>query len=402
MTPEITDIKYFDDNPMYGIEYDWDKVCKLYNSLGIPDNVYNPTKVHTIQSGKYIIDMSERNTGKSTNWMLFMLCVYKLYGSETAYVRELVDMLMPKHSMEIFKTILNPNYDYLNKLFDGRWNTIRYRSRRYFLANTETGEEDDKPFMLSVSVDENGLNKSSLQLPDTDLIFFDEFISKYNYSNEFVDFADTVKTIIRERDAPFIVMAANTLDMHSFWFKELEIYEAIQGMNIDEQKVITTDGGTVVDVAFIGASLETMTEHRKRHNAKFFGFKNPKLNAIRGGAWAVKMYPHPDREADTETVLRNRYISHNGFLLNLELMHNERHGYHVIVHEANQTYDDSIIYNLDLQPLNRNYKFKWGTSKVDKFLYKLLQENKFFYATNFCGTLIEDYIRSITKGDFLV
>lgn len=400
MTPEITDIKYFDNNPMYGIIYDWDRVVKLYNSLGIPKGVYNPTAVHQLQSGKYIVDMSERNTGKSTNWMLVMLCIYKLYGSETCYIRELTDMIMPKHSMEIFKTILTNGY--LEKLFDNKWNTILYRSRRYYLANTETGEEDDKPFMLSLALNENELNKSSLQLPDTDLIFFDEFISSHNYANEFVHFLDTVKTVIRERDAPLIIMAANTLDMHSFWFKELEIYEAIQGMNIDEHKTIVTAGGTTVDVAFIGQTLETMSEHRKAHNAKFFGFSNPKLNAIRGGAWNIKMYPHPDRETDTETVLRNRYISHNGFLLNLEIVHNERHGYHVIVHEANKTYDDSIIYNLDLQPLNRQYKFKWGTAKTDKLLYKLLQENKWFYANNFVGTLIEDYIRNIKKGEWII
>lgn len=400
MTPEITDIKYFDDNPMYGIIYDWNRIVKLYNSLGIPKGVYNPTAVHQLQSGKYIVDMSERNTGKSTNWMLLMLCMYKLYGSETCYIRELTDMIMPKHSMEIFKTILS--YGYLEKLFDGRWNTILYRSRRYYLANSETGEEDDKPFMLSLALNENDLNKSSLQLPDTDLIFFDEFVSSHNYSNEFVHFADTVKTVIRERDAPLIIMCANTLDMHTFWFKELEIYEAVQGMNVDEHKVITTAGGTTVDIAFIGQTLETMSEHRKAHNAKFFGFSNPKLNAIRGGAWNIKMYPHPDREEDTETVLRNRYISHNGFLLNLEIVHNNRHGYHVIVHEANQTYDDSIIYNLDLQPINKHYKFKWGTSRIDKFLWRMLQENKWFYANNFVGTLVEDYLRNIKKGDFLV
>lgn len=400
MTPEITDIKYFDNNPMYGIIYDWKRIEKLYNSLGCPKEKYNPTAVHQLQSGKFIVDMSERDTGKSTNWMLIMLCLYKLYGSETCYIRELTDMIMPKHAMEIFKTVLS--YGYLEKLFDGRWNTILYRSRRYYLANTETGEEDDRPFMLSLALNENDLNKSSLQLPDTDLIFFDEFISKHNYSNEFVEFMDTVKTVIRERDAPMIVMSANTLDMHSFWFKELGIYEAIQGMNVDEHKVIVTPGGTTVDIAFIGKTLESMTEHRKAHNAKFFGFDNPKLNAIRGGAWNVKMYPHPDREDDTETVLRNRYISHNGFLLNLEVCHNARHGYYVIVHEANNTYDDSIIYNLDLQPANRNYKFKWGTAKTDKYLYKLLQENKWFYANNFVGTLIEDYMRMAKKGDWIV
>lgn len=392
-------IKYIDNNPMYGIEYDWEKVAALYNKVNIVTGKYNPTLVHKLQSGKYIIDMSERDTGKSTNWILLMLCLYKLYGSETAYIRELVDMLMPKHSMEMFNTVLQ--YDYISKIFDGVFDSIVYKSRRYFLCNRETGEEDEKPCIISLSLDENYLNKSSLQLPDTDLIFFDEFISKYNYANEFVTFMDTVKTIIRERDAPFIVLAANTIDMHSFWFKEFEVYETIQGMNIDEQKVITTDGGTVVDVACIGQKIEDMSEHRKAHNSKFFGFKNPKLNAIRGGAWAIKMYPHPDREKDTETVLRNRYISHNGFLLNLELMHNERHGYHVVVHESNQTYEDSVIYNLDLQPINRNYKYKWGTLKVDMYLLQLWKENRFFFANNFCGTLFDDYMRNCKLEDRL-
>lgn len=400
MEPLIKNPKYWDNDKQHGILYDWALVKKEFDKLGIPDNVYNPFKTHKIESGKWIVDMSERNTGKSTNWLLIMLCLYKVYGSETAYIREIVDMIMPKHALEMFNTILL--FGYVEKLTDGLYNSIIYKSRRYYLYNTETKEEDDRPFMLALSLDENYKNKSSLQLPDTDLIVFDEFLSKYNYQNEFVDLCDTIKTIIRERDCPFIVLLANTIDKHSFYFKELCIYEAIQEMQVDEQKTVVSPMGTIVDVALIGYNQDSMPEHRKKHNAKFFGFPNPRLNSIRGGAWAVRIFPHPDKEKDTQTVLRNRYISHNGYLLSLELQHNERHGYFVLVHECKDVQDDSIIYTLDVQLKDRRYKYKWGTGKLDKKLYSLLEKNRWFYVNNFCGTLVEDYMRTIKKGDFII
>lgn len=400
MKPIISKPHYWDGDPQRGILYNWDIVVKEYNKLGIPSNVYNPTKVHTIESGKWIVDMSERNTGKSTNWLLLMMCAYKVYGTESVYIREIVDMIMPKHALEMFNTILQ--FGYVSKLTNGLYDSIIYKSRRYYFFNTETKEQDDTAFMLALSIDENYKNKSSLQLPTSDLIVFDEFISKYNYQNEFVDFNDTIKTIIRERDAPFIVMLANTIDKHSFFFKELGIYEAIQEMQIDEHKVITTPMGTTVDVALIGMKLEDMPEHRRKHNAKFFGFANPKLNSIRGGEWAVRIFPHPDKVEGTKTIIGNRYISHNGYLLRLELQHNDRHGYFVLVHEAKDIQEDSVVYNLDIQQKDSRFKFKWGTRKLDKKIYTLLERNKWFYVNNFCGTLVEDYMRSCKKGDFIV
>lgn len=400
MEPMIINPKYWDDDMQHGIQYDWDLIIKEFDKLEVPKNVYNPTRVHEIYSGKWIFDLSERNTGKSTNWLLFMMVCYKVYGTEAVYIREIVDMIMPKHALEMFNTILT--FGYVEKLTDGRFNAILYKSRRYYYWNKETGEQDDKPFMICLSIDENYKNKSSLQLPDSDLIVVDEIISKYNYQNEFVDLCDTIKTVIRERDSPFIVLLANTIDKHNIIFKELGIYEQIQEMQIDQQKTIVSPMGTTVDIALIGVKPEDMPEHRRKHNAKFFGFANPRLNSIRGGEWAVRIFPHPFRESDTETVVRNRYISHNGYLLNLELQYNKKLGYYVLVHEANQTYDDSVIYNLDIQQMDSRYKFKWGTRKLDKKLWTLLERNKWLYSNNFVGTLVEDYIRSIHRGDFLV
>ena len=195
--------QYYENNPRYGIIYDWALIKKEFLKLGIPKDVYNPYKFHKVVSGKYIMDISERDTGKTTNWMLLAMTINKLYGSEIIYIRERMEMITPANSRELFKTILA--FHYVEKLTDGQYNSIRYNSRRWFYWNTETGEEALEPFMMGWGLDENYNKKSSAQLPDSDIIIFDEFISPYNYMDEIVTFSDSLKTIIRERESPLIV-----------------------------------------------------------------------------------------------------------------------------------------------------------------------------------------------------
>ena len=70
-------------------------------------------------------------------------------------------------------------------------------------------------------------------------------------------------------------------------------------------------------------------------------------------------------------------------------------GYYVIVHPANQYYDDSVIYCMDIQLEDKRFKYKWGIRKLDKLYLQLWQLNKWFYATNLDGTLIDDYVRNM-------
>ena len=388
-------IKYYENEPRYGIEYDWNLIKKEFQKLGIPKGVYNPYKFHKVVSGKYIIDLSERDTGKSTNWLLLAMVINRLYGSEIVYMRELVDMISPRNDAELFKTILT--FKYVEKLTDGKYNAIRCRSRRYYFWNRETGEEEDEPFLVKWSLDENELKKSSVQLPDSDIIIFDEFISHYNYMDEFVTMADSLKSIIRERDSPLIVLLANTTDTHSQWFKEFEVYDDVQNLQAGESKLITSSGGTVVDIAWVGHTAQTMSEHRKAHNARFFGFKNPKLNAIRGGAWATRVYQHPYKDKDITPVLQNRYIRHNGHLMRLEVNYSPLHRYYVVVHMAYEIQDDSIIYCLDTQIESSQFKYIWGKNKIDLKLWEMYQENKWTFVSNMEGTLVDDYMRSIKQ-----
>lgn len=391
------DIKYIDNNKEHGIKYDFNLIRKELAKLKCPDTVYNPFKSHIIKSGKWYLDLSERSTGKSTNWILLGMVMYKLYGTQTIYIRESVDMIRPAHSRQLFRTILE--WDYVSKVTDGAYNSVKYNSRSWYFYNTEKDVTSDDAFMVALSLDENSLNKSSFNAPRGDLIIFDEFISRHNYANQFVDFCDTLKTVIRERDSALIVMLANTIDRHSFWFKELGIYEQIQKMEIDSAKEYTNNGGTLISIALMGKSANMMPEHRKEHNRKFFGFLNPKLNAITGGDWAMRIYPHPPKALEDDKPVKisfNRYIRHNNYLLQLELYKSGELGLYVVCHKANQTYDDSIIYTLD-DIAAKNERYRWGTNKLDKKLLDLLKANKWYYATNLEGGLMDNYITEVKK-----
>lgn len=391
------DIKYIDNNKEHGIKYDFNLIRKELAKLKCPDTVYNPFKSHIIKSGKWYLDLSERSTGKSTNWILLGMVMYKLYGTQIIYIRESVDMIRPAHSRQLFRTILE--WDYVSKVTDGAYNSVKYNSRSWYFYNTEKDEASDDAFMVALSLDENSLNKSSFNAPRGDLIIFDEFISRHNYANQFVDFCDTLKTVIRERDSALIVMLANTIDRHSFWFKELGIYEQIQKMEIDSAKEYTNNGGTLISIALMGKSANMMPEHRKEHNRKFFGFLNPKLNAITGGDWAMRIYPHPPKALEDDKPVKisfNRYIRHNNYLLQLELYKSGELGLYVVCHKANQTYGDSIIYTLD-DIAAKNERYRWGANKLDKKLLELLKANKWYYATNLEGGLMDNYITEVKK-----
>lgn len=390
-------IKYIDNNIEHGIKYDFNEIKKELARLKCPAGVYNPFKSHIIQSGKWFLDLSERSTGKSTNWILLGMCMNKLYNTQIVYIRETVDMIRPAHSRQLFNTILE--HDYVRKLTEGAYDSVIYASRAWYYYNTEKLESAPEPFMVVLSIDENILNKSSFNAPRGDLIIFDEFISRHNYANQFVDFCDTLKTVIRERDSALIVLLANTIDRHTFWFKELGIYEQIQKMEIDTAKEYVNKGGTKISIALMGKRADQMPEHRKEHNTKFFGFLNPKLNAITGGDWAMRIYPHPPKALENdkpERLIYNRYIRHNNYLLNIELFRSKELGLYCICHKANSTYDDSIIYTLE-DISAKNERYKWGDGKIDKLLYKLIKGNRWYYATNLEGSLMDNYMRELQK-----
>ena len=402
MTP-TEDVKYILGKEEYGIKYDFTKLRKEYKKLGCPKDVYDPTTC-PLETAKYFVANSERNVGKTTNWLLFGMLMNKMYGTIIQYVRQTDNMVVPKQLKDLFSTILL--YDYVSKITDGRWNSVLYRARRYYYCNVDPDsgqvvEKDTEHFMFCCSIDKAEDLKSSYNAPLGDLIIWDECIGKYYYPNEFVRFCDLVKTIIRGRRSPLIVLLANTIQPHSPLYNELEIYEQVQLLHAGDHELIETQKGTKIYLEWIGVTGDKKAKNTIV-NKLFFGFKNTLLGSITGDDWAIKCYqhipelPNDDENATADILSRRLYLFFNNKYVRLDLVDHYELGICIYAHWATRTYTDSIILT-NVERTDRRFQYKLGEGNLSKFLKRMIETNRIYYASNDIGTFTEAYLSTISK-----
>lgn len=389
-------IKYIDNNMELGIEYDVKAIEKWFRQLGCPDDLFDPFPA--LRSGcKYIVDLSERSAAKTTQWLLVGMVMNWHYGTIIQYVRQVEDMIMPKATRDLFSVILK--FNYVSKLTDGEYNSVTYKARRwYFAFVNEVGDvvrECPDHFCFMCSIDRALDLKSGYNAPAGDLIIFDEFIGKFYTPNEFVRFCDLTKTIIRDRISPVVVMLANTIDRHSQYFNELEIYDEVQLMEKGDHKIITSSRGTKVYVDIIGVAPRRKKK-RSLVNKLFYGFKNPRLASITGEDWALDPYQHIPERCDVQCISRQLYVYHNNKYLRLDIMQHPELGLCMYVHWATRTHDDSIILTT-AERYDPRYYYKLGPEGTARLIKKLHDTNRIYYATNDCGSFLANYLSYCKK-----
>ena len=390
-------IEYINGNKLDGIIYDFNFLRNEYKRLKCPKDVYNPCHL-PFENCKWFITLSERARGKTTNLLLFGLLVWWHYGTGICYVRSNENMIMPKASKDLFSNIVS--WGYIEKLTKGKYNNVFYKSRRWYLCHIdENGEQDlvaDSAFCIMLSIDKNEQYKSVLETKN-DIIIFDEFIERYYYPNQFILFCDLCKTILRERQSGLILMSANTLDVHSEWFKETQINERVETMKQGDSEIITTPKGTRIFVEILGKKLPKAERKRSVFNTLFYGFDNPKLASITGSdTWALYNYPHTP--TDFKIIDKTHYISYNDKLINLEICESIEGTIFINCHPATKTYDDSVIYSLEFS-FDKMHRYRLGRTSVDRFIWNKYKENKFTYSDNTIGNLVEKYVENCTSYD---
>lgn len=388
----MNDLKYYDGEKKKGIVYDFNLIRKEFKKLKTPKDVYNPLTI-PLDSAKYFLLLSERGIGKTTQLLLLGLCMHKLYGTTITYIRQKELMLMPKYSGTLFDVI--KKFGYIEILTDGEYNTLYYKSRRWYYAKTnENGEiaEICPDFICYMaSLDQTEEMKSGLNLPIGDFILFDEFIGSYYYPDEFVKFEDLISTIIRKRYSPIIFLSANTIDPYSPYFREFEIEDDIHKMELGDNILVTTDRGTKIYVELI-KDVKSKSKVKSFFNSLFFGFKNPKLTAITGdGNWALDSYPHPPKDFDR--VHYGIFIEFHGKLCALDICENENVGYFVLCHRATRTYEDSVIF-VDRQELTRCEVYDIKEFDIGKTIIDFYTRRKFYYTDNTLGNLVTNFFMS--------
>lgn len=392
-------IKYIQGDKENGIEYDWKLIRKEYKKLECPPDVYDPSEL-PLNQAKYFVCLSERNVGKTTNWLLLGMVMNKLYGTEIQYIRQREDMIMPKSLKDLFSTILR--YNYIEKLTDGEWDCVFYKSRRFYYARSDDSGKitDVAPhhFMFCCNIEKGDDLKSSYNAPLGDLLLFDEFVGKYYANNEYIAFCQLAKTIIRDRRSPIFAFCANTINPHSPYFNEIEIFDTVQHMVQGDKEIVKSSKGTIIYVELIGATIE---RKRKKSivNQLFFGFKNPLLGSITGESWSIDNYQHipeiTEDEPEPQILSRCLYIYHSNKYVRLDIVQHVNLGICIYAHWATKTHEDSVILTVE-DRFDKRYRYGLGSGRIEKFIRKCYAENRFYYATNDVGCFIENYIKNYT------
>lgn len=396
-------LKYYDGDINKGIIYDWDHIEKEYRKLKCPKNVWYPLKCDFTKA-RYSIAMSDRSRGKTTNPLLVGLIMYRDYGTVLHYFRNTKEECEPKTIRDMYDTILE--HKYIEKIFEGKWNSIYYYGRRWYLCLVDDEgqilEKDPSNCVMCMGLDESDKYKSTYNCPRGDVILFDEFVADvYGYSDG-KHFLDLSKTVFRDRLSGYIWMLSNTINLHSPWFDELVIRDHVNDLKAGECRYIELGSGK--PTYHIELIAPDQSEHRKKVNALIFGIPNPKFASITGSdVWAMEEYQHiPQyRQYDefTQTyklqepeILFDRiYLEMSKRYVKLMLVLTPDLGVCVYVVPATKVYEDSWILTCgDIR--DQRYIFAFGKGTFCDAIWELYRKNMFFYATNYEGALIKGYI----------
>lgn len=388
-------IEYIENKVELGIKIDWGKVRKELKRLKIPADTHNPIKVDLEKCG-YVIDISDRSRGKTTNKLIVGLVLYKFYNITLQYIRRRSGSLKGNEKLDLYKTVVEHNY--IEKIFGDTYNGIMNKGRRWFLVKRddsgEITDQNEEASTVCFGLDESDNLKSTYNAPRGDMIFFDEFIETSYGLTDFVRFSDIVKTIARDRISPVVFMSSNNINLNSQWFDEFCIRKDIENMKQGDSKYIVSDLGTHIHLEILA---EDTSEKREKSNKRFFGFRNPKLISITGkGEWATETFPHipiyrDEEQEQPKTLQNNIFLQLSGKYVKLKLVNDKERGVCVFVTPATKLYDDSIIVTAD-EITSKMQVFALGRGTFMDAIWKLYMNNKFYFATNAEGAFVKSYL----------
>lgn len=412
----MNEIEYIENNITYGIVIDWNMIYKEYlkaikhicgEDSEVMQGIYVPKP--PMNSAVWFVEMSERSVGKTTNYIIIGLILYKHYGvhGKTEYIRTHKDGIMPKNAGKLFTTIRE--YGYIDYIFEGKWNDVHYNARGWYLCKKndngeiETIDENEVMHMHSLDTKEVD-NEKSVYNSLSNWVIVDEFIPVDGITNEqsFLNLMHLHSTIRRARKSIRTVLLANTINKYTHWFKELCISKDIQTLKMGEQKICTTNRGVKIWVHCIKFS-EMITEKRLVNNLEFYGFDNPKLNSIIGGEeWETRNYPHLPKKDDEEErvcVLEKKiYFKVYDDFLALELWNSSLMGeYMYIRSQSYEPKDNAYVYVLNT-PMRKNEIYGIGTGRpIERLIVTMYNSHRTFYSHNECGALFDYYLSESKK-----
>lgn len=403
------EIHYIDNDPENGFVVDYDKVNYYFDQLKVPADVWTPRHID-LYKADWVVAISKRSRGKTTNVILYNLIIYLMYGSIVPYVRSDDTELKMSFIQHMFEVILQ--FKYIDKLTNAQYNSVYYHAKHFYLCHLdEDGNRDvtdNKPFMICVSLTMSEDVKSTLNLPLSVHALYDEFMRHTYRTDEFIELCQLLSTIRRDRLHFKVFMLSNMNSPYNQYLKELDIMKFVQKMEPGTWDTYTANRGARLHVEYIADDYASHVKDKKlsaaiirraKTTAAMFGFSNPKLKSIVGGGWDFNNYPHlPKRQKDEQRAVVNRdiYLIYYDRVICMELSRSSRIGTYVNCREYTGALRRGTIKFVLTEPSDQLEFYGWGSprNRVCRLVWNLYSACRFFYSDNEVGRIVEEFVEN--------
>lgn len=340
------------------------------------------------KNAQYNIIFGERSNGKTYAVLKYGLERYIKDGSQMAIIRRWQDDYKGKRGASMFTAIVTN--DEVNKLTNGEWNNIYYYGSRWYLCKTDNDKRviDENPFAYGFAITAMEHDKST-SYPKIKTICFDEFISRNAYlPDEFILFANTISTIIRQRNDVKIFMLGNTVNKYCPYFDEMGL------KHIKDMKEGDIDIYTYGDSKLTVAVEYCKPNKQGKESDLYFAFDNPKLSMITGGAWEIDIYPHCPCKYKPKDILFTYFIKFSGDILQCEIIAKDENMF-TFVHLKTTPLNNDIdfIYSTEFSPRpNYHRNITRPRTQIEKRIAEFYVTDKVFYSTNEVGEIMRNYL----------
>ena len=390
------------------------KIKAKVRSLHIPKEYWG-IDIDEFFSYQWNIYLSIRETaGKTTQSLIFGLVLNSLYPDKYTieYLRNDQSQTTKANIETIFDTIIALGY--IQRIYDGRWNAVTYYAQRkkFYLCKKDGDgniiDEDPDAICAIHSIERYADYKSSYSNPRGKYIIVDEFpdTSRATYQI-FFELLNCISTIGRPLSPGSdgwlrILMMGNNTDEYCWLWDDLCISGDIPNLTFGGKIEFRTEYNTTGVVRLLEVG-EVQKKRLEEKNIPFLGFPGKKAAAFTGvQEWSGKTYRHLDFELNySECVFRRMYMRHRGRWVQFDLFRDEEHGEYIFAHfSMAPLFNDNIIFTLDPKEFQDIYGFgkyekRERVLKVCRKIVLLFQENRFYFASNAVGSLMDDFIKNI-------
>ena len=341
----------------------------------------------------YNIIYGKRSNGKTYAVIDLMLKHYAETGESSAYLRRLDSELVPKE----LETLTNPHIPKVEKWTKGKFNTIVYRSRKFYFAfyNEADGTMllDENPAIyclaLNTSIKSKGADRGKIKYT-----LFDEFLTRQFYlANEFVTYCEMLSTLMRDRDGSIHFLVGNSVNKYCPYFNEMGL------TNISKQKQGTIDVYTYGDTGNpnkIAVEYCSQTSNTKSIE-KYFAFDNPQLNMIFTGDWEIANYPHAPYSIRHEDAVYKAFVKFNKEVLCINVIATKGLFLFITPWTGDiPEYAITYVENYASSPYEIVFVGR-SHIKVDKLIYGLMCDRKVFFSDNSTGEIYNNWVKYLVS-----